>query len=409
VSVTCPPIAEALTWLFSIGLTVDSWTLLDFLAAGASVVTIVGAVFVAARWGRTIIRALRLRLTRFKPTVPRETIRVVPSRNIWWHMGSRDGEPTMQVVTRWLVTNISDRPTMVAAASMSRGWFRRGHEAYMIMRETIPVGATVEIMIDFWAQPPFRKKDESFSTRLTLVDHLGNRHRTDTLTIPPDWRPKREQLKPTEEIMHSIGDPLVKHIVSILKDETHRYRECGRPVGGLGSVQVTYENRTLKGIGYQGRESDSPRRQWIVPDPEKASIHSDNLAALMSIFERQDQAGKHRIIDALLQRIMPGREYTPIGYFFLLALFRMGQLPAALQTIKGRLRGDEKFGFDDSVKMLSGLLQYEYPRFDDPALDEVERFLDGLDRSAYHIKERWVAARAVLHQAKEIGDAVRQP
>ena len=211
-------------------------------------------------------------------------------------------------------------------------------------------------MIDLWVHPPFRKKGESFSTRLTLVDHLDNRHRTGRLTIPSDWRPKREHPKPTEEIMHSISDPLVKQIVAILKDEVNRYKECGRPVGGLGSVQVTYKNRTLKGIRYQKRECDLPRRQSIVPDPEKASIHSDNLAALMRIFEGQNQAGKRRIIEALLHRITPGSEYTVIGYFFLLALFRMRQLPVALQTVKDRLISDGKFGFDDAVRMLSGLL-----------------------------------------------------
>ncbi len=62
---------------------------------------------------------------------------------------------------------------MVASASMSRGWFRREHEARHILRETVPVGATVEVMIDFWVHPPFRKKGESFNTRLTLVDPLA--------------------------------------------------------------------------------------------------------------------------------------------------------------------------------------------------------------------------------------------
>jgi len=382
---------------------VDSWTILDSLVAGASLVAILSAVFGVARWGGTIAGVIRRRLTRFKPTVPRETIRAVPSRDTWWHMGSQDGQPAMQIATRWLVTNIADRPTMVAKAYMSRGWFRREHEARHILRETVPVGATVEVMIDFWVYPPFRKKGESFNTRITLVDHLGNFHKTRRLTIPSDWRPKREEPKPTEEVMHAISDPLVKQIVAILKDEVNRYRECGRPVGGLGSVQVTYENRTLKGIGYQGRESNSPQRQWIVPDPEKASIHSDNLDALIRIFERQDEAGKQLIIEALLQRITLGSEYTPIGYFFLLALFRMGQLPAALHTIKDRLIDDNKFGFDDAVRMLSGLLQYEYPSFDDTTLDEVERFIDGLNGFAHHLKERCVAARAVTYEGKDIG------
>ena len=387
----------------------DSWTVLKFLSAVANVVAIARAVVGAIRWGGAVMGAVRRPHTGFKPTVPRETIRAVPSRDIWWHMGSQDGLPAMQIATRWLITNISDRPTMVARASMSRGWFRRKHEADMILEEPVPVDAKVEVMIDFWVHPPFRKEGESFNARLTLVDHLGNPHRTDALTIPSDWRPKREEPKPTEEVMHAIGDPLVKHVVAILRDEVNRYRECGRPVGGLGSVEVTHENRTLKGIGYQGRETNSPRRQWIVSDPDEECIHSYNLDGLMTIFNRQDEAKKQVIVDALLQRITLESEYTPVGYFFVLALFRMGQLPTALHTIKAELVDDKKYGFDDAVRMLSGLLQYEYPSFDDPTLDEVERFMVGLDGSAHYLKERCVAARAVMHNAKEIKPYPRRP
>lgn len=372
----------------------DSWTLLDFLVAGASLVTIGGAVFVIVRWGGTIAGAVRRHLTRFKPTIPRETIRAVPSDHIWWHMGSRDGQPAMQIATRWLITNISDRPTMVAEAFMSRGWFRRQHKARVIPTATVPVGSTVELAIDFWVQPPFCKQGESFSTRLTLIDNLGNQHKTRSIKVPSDWRPKREEPKPTEEAMHTISDPLVKKVVAILKDEVNRYKECGRQVGGLGSVQVTYENRTLAGIGYQGRASNSPKRQWIVRDPETASLHSDNLDAFIELFEKQGEDGKRTIIESLKQRIGLGSEYTPIGYFFLFALFRMGQLPMALRAIRDRLIDDEKYGFDDSVKMLSGLIQYEHTSFDDSLLDEVEKFMDGLKGPAHHLKERCIAARA---------------
>jgi hypothetical protein len=39
-------------------------------------------------------------------------------------------------------------------------------------------------------------------------------------------------------------------------------------------------------------------------------------------------------------------------------------------------------------------------------LDEVERFMDGVDQSGHHIKERYVAARAVRHEANEVGKSV---
>ena len=224
----------------------ENWSLLDFLVAGASIATIGGALWVVVRWGSAIWGAIRRWLTRFRPTVPRETIRAVPSRHCWWHMGSQHGQPAMQIPLRCLVTNISDRPTIVAGASMSRGWFRREYDANLILGESIPVGVTAEIGVDFWVCPPFRKKGESFSSRITLIDHLGNRHRTRKITVHSDWRASREEPKPVEEPIHSIRDPIEKQVVAILKDEVNRYKECGRSVGGLGSVQVTYRRRTLR-------------------------------------------------------------------------------------------------------------------------------------------------------------------
>ena len=52
-----------------------------YLGAGASAIAILGGIYAAFRHGRAVTRALRRRLTRFKPTVPRETIRAVPLRD----------------------------------------------------------------------------------------------------------------------------------------------------------------------------------------------------------------------------------------------------------------------------------------------------------------------------------------
>lgn len=75
----------------------------------------------------------------------------------------------------------------------------------------------------------------------------------------------------------------------------------------------------------------------------------------------------------------------------------MGRLPTALRIIKDRLRDDNKYGFDDAVRMLSGLVQYECPKFDDVTLDEIERFMDGLNGFVHHLKERCIAVRAARH------------
>jgi hypothetical protein len=256
----------------------------------------------------------------------------------------------------------------------------------------------MEISALFWLEPPPTKPGDDFNGRLLIVDHLGNLHSTNRFKVK-----SREQRKkaPTEvkkevvkERIHTIGNRLEKQAVAILKDEVIRYRECGRKSGGLGSVQVTYENRTLNGIGYQGRKANSPLQQWLVPDSSKAEIHSDNLASMLKL--ANDPKSRGNLGTILLKRIKSDSEYSSIGYFFLFALFRLGQLPAALKAIRTELIGDEDHAFDNSVMMLSGLLQYEYPAFDDRLLDEVERFSEGLDGSLHHLPERQTAARTRL-------------
>ena len=129
-------------------------------------------------------------------------------------MGSTRDEPAMQIVTDWFFTNISDIPSMVAQAFMVRGWLRRKHEAHMIFPKVIPPGATIDARVDFWVTPPFRENGKSFRAKLLLIDHLGNPHTTSWITIPSDWRPEKEEIRPVEESIHSIADPLVKHVVT---------------------------------------------------------------------------------------------------------------------------------------------------------------------------------------------------
>jgi hypothetical protein len=103
-------------------------------------------------------------------------------------------------------------------------------------------------------------------------------------------------------------------------------------------------------------------------------LHSDNLDRLMALVDPSDVYQTARIAQILVQRIDKSSEYAPIGYFFLIALYRMGSLANALSAISGKLRGDGAYGFDDAVRMLSGLLQYEHTGFNDEMLDAVERF-----------------------------------
>lgn len=75
-------------------------------------------------------------------------------------------------------------------------------------------------------------------------------------------------------------------------------------------------------------------------------------------------------------------------------LFRIGRLPDALQTAKRDLQGDGALGFSDLLRLLDGLLRFEHPAFTPDLLDEVERFVEGIQEHTFNIRERIAAIRA---------------
>jgi len=253
---------------------------------------------------------------------------------------------------------------------------------------------TSEVSASFWIQPPVRKEGEDFEATVVLVDQLGNKHKVKNVFFRGP-KPKQPEAKPPGEALHSISDPIEKEVASVLKAEVHRYAECGRRVGGLGSVQTTYEGQTMRGIGTEWRKADSPENQSITPDPESDAIQSDNADALLKLYGRlkvpEEQA---TFVSSLLKRLSKDTEYAPVGYLILLVAYRINKLHETLLVAKRDLQNDSAYGFSDSLRMLDGLLRFDHPPFTEKDLDEIERFLEGLEEHAFRIPERLVAIRA---------------
>lgn len=376
----------------------------------AAILAIVGHFLGFFKWLARLGKKARHSITRHRPRVPRETIRVVThARENWWGMGSKNKEPAMQVSGHLNVTNITDEPVRLLAtrivsprkARTDGMLFIRHPEKDIYGSYPIIPKGTTEVSLDFWVQPPILGEAKNLKTTVILVDQFGNEHKVKLMFKGREKKKSKEHELPGESI-YKIADPVEKEIAAILKAEVARYRECGRPVGGLGSVQTTYQGNTWPGLGTEWRKVHSPLNQSIASDPDNALIQSDNASALLNLYHKlPNDKEKSSFVNALLSRLSRDTEYAPIGYLILFVLFRIGRLPEALTTAKKNQYKDPAYGFSDFLRLLDGLLRFEHPSFTSELLDEIEKSIEGLDEHTFRIRERISAIHAHRLNNKE--------
>jgi hypothetical protein len=367
----------------------------------AAIVTIVGGIFATFKWGRGLLKRLWHFVSRYKPRVPRETVRILPQlHGCWWSDGLVGGKPAMQVAGRWHVTNITGDNVYLLAARTTKPK-TEGHVSIMHPNENIfgsyPIlpGETTEVISDFWIIPPVRKVGEDFKTTVILTDHYGNEYKIKNLIFkgPQPKEPNKKELPP--EPIHSISDPIEKEVVAVLKAEVNRYKECGRRVGGLGSIQTTIQGKTYTGVGTEWREADSPKNQTIMKDESAVEILSDNVQALMNLYAHlKTDEEKEKYFNSLIERINKQTEYAPVGYLILYVMFQLDRLNDAIDKAKKDLQGDGAYGFSDMLRFLDSLLRFRHTAFSPEMLDYIEKTIDGLNEHTFRISERLAAIRA---------------
>jgi hypothetical protein len=373
----------------------------QLIGAIAAIVTILGGIFAAFKWGRRFLVRLWHFVSRYKPKVPRESIRVLPQMHgCWWSNGSVSGKPAMQVVGRWHVTNITGDNIRVLAARTSKPK-TTGHVLTRHPNDNVfgsyPIlpGETTEVSSDFWIVPPVRKEGEDFKTAVILVDQYGNEHKIKNVVFkgPKLKEPKKDE--PPSESIHSIADPIEKEIVAVLKAEVNRYKACGRRVGGLGSIQTTIQGKSYKGVGTEWREADSPKNQAIIEDESTIEISSDNAQALINLYGKlESDDEKDTYFRVLFDRLNRNTEYAPIGYLILYVSFQINKLETALNDAVENLQGDEAYGFSDLLRLLDSLLRFRHSSFSQENLDLIESALGGVQEHTFRIEERLAAIRA---------------
>lgn len=376
-------------------------TPLEIFGLVAGSITIFGFLSALTKKGRAIIKRVWHFFTRYRPKLPRQTLKLIPKkRNCYWSMVRMYKKPAMYVVCDWHITNISQGDVLICEVNIKRpritGHIMVRHPGRDIYGQYhIPPGTTTAGTVDFWIQPPKKKEDEPFVGSLEFIDQFGNIHLARRVKFNP--RPKKEEKEETPpiEAISEIKAPVEKKVVGVLQAELNRYKICGRKVGGLGSIETTYRDRSFKGVGASHGISESSEQQFVATDPENAVIESDNARILTDFFLTLENEQKDEFVNALRSRLSKDKPYSDIGYFILLVLFGVGHLSVALETAKRDLQGDATHGFSNLLMLLSGLLRFEHRSFSDEMLDDVERFLKSITEHTFRAEERLAAVRAL--------------
>jgi hypothetical protein len=128
--------------------------------------------------------------------IPKRTIILAPDpdpRNTWWYMGSEFGEPAMQVVGRFKVTNITKFSIVLVAAKMRKPKYM-GHVLVKDSQSNyhgeyqIPPGGFTDLDFHFCIIPPFKKEGEPFFADIAILDQFGNEHWIKEIQFIYIWR-----------------------------------------------------------------------------------------------------------------------------------------------------------------------------------------------------------------------------
>ncbi len=380
-------------------------------AAWLGVLVTAGGVIAAIKFSFWVFDEWQKRRQHHGFSAPTETLRLAtkPEGNCWWHMGKKGDEPTMQIVGSMFATNIAPVPVRIPQVELRYGLLGRIRASGMVMaarewRENmygmydIPPGETRDVSFNFWVYPPVVKSAEHFTAHsVSFIDQFANRHSVRRVQFRSDASDHPPKPKEPEEFPYAIADPIEREIVSVLKAELGRYEMCSRRVGGLGSVHIVYQGRSLTGVGGDSWTPDSPRNQLVVSDPEAASLKSDNLEALVGFHHGlASDEERTRFKTALLDRIEARKGYLSISYFITAVLWSVGSHAEALQKARRDLPAGESnvFGLSNILMLLNGLLKYRHPDFTNQMLDEIERTIHGLDEHPFLIPAKIAAIRA---------------
>jgi hypothetical protein len=261
----------------------------------------------------------------------------------------------------------------------------------------VPAGMSLPASAHLLIRGVLRKKlGNDVKVRLAVSDDEGHEQ---LVTVRMRVLPSAPvvAIAPSVEVVSSISDPIEKEIAAVLQAELARYDKRGRTVGGLGSIHIVTNGHEIAGVGSDSWNPNSSKNQSISDNPGVSELRSDNLEALMSYYGRlASKAERDQFASVLLAR-MDGKGYLRVTYFIVYALLKIGRLREAFEKAKADLpQGEMKaFGISNTLMLFNGLLRYRHTDFTNDMLDDLEKFLIGLNEHPFQIPEKIAAIRTL--------------
>lgn len=134
--------------------------------------------------GKILLKILDKLPFQRKDALPKQTLKLVlQPRGAWWHMGSVNHSPAMQIVCEWHATNLTKIPVVVTTAFIKKPKTEANHPMVkhpyknVVGNYRIQPNDTTKLMLDFWIATPLRKEGETFKATVIVKDQFGNEHR----------------------------------------------------------------------------------------------------------------------------------------------------------------------------------------------------------------------------------------
>ncbi len=351
-----------------------------------------------------------------KAAEARRVLRFVPLHwQRWWHLAKQqDGSFASQISLDVQVTNVSDYPVQIVKVRLIKPKAKILHAAAMLPmkgspyhshKHPVPPSGTSMAGIHVMARGKLAYQGSPICITLGITDQYGEEYKIKRIHIETQDKPcgesflktlkiigsrlfiwRHDTAEPQTPIMPWIYDPGGEGIdvcEAILNEEKRHYAACGRPTGGLGSLNVGLQSEPNYGWTEVGKV---PQLLWGKDDGK--NISSPNLERLLRIYEPLSDTDKENLKQYLLSQLRKESPFAEVAYFIFLALHRMGRTIDALKTARTFLSGDKVVGYSNLLGTLSAVISHEHFAIEPSLYPQILHTLEGDKEPDFRLREK---------------------